>query len=197
MHLISALLFSISANIDAFVVGLSFGIKKQRIPLLTNLLISLITFLGTLLSLWIGLRAAAFIPPAASQIAGSTLLILLGLYYCFKYFFDKLHRKKKGSDSLRAQSESVLTGKEAAALGLTLTVNNAGMGIGASFAGIHFLLTSFLTLFFCGFLLITGNRIGTRFAPGFLARQADLMSGAIIVVLGVYELITAIPVLGG
>lgn len=192
MHLISALLFSISANIDAFVVGLSFGIKKQRISWLTNLLISLITFMGTLLSLWLGLRAAAFIPPAASQIAGSTLLILLGLYYCLKYLLEKLRKKNKDSDSLKAQSESVLTGREAAALGLTLTVNNAGMGIGASFAGIHFLLTSFLTLFFCGFFLITGNRFGSRFGSKFLARQADLWSGVIIVILGLYELITII-----
>ena len=194
MHLISALLFSISANIDAFVVGLSYGIRKQHIPGLTNLLISLITFVGTLLSLWVGLRAAAFIPPTAAQIAGSTLLILLGLYYCSKYLLERLHRKRrKGSDSLNAQSASILTWKEAAFLGLTLTVNNAGMGIGASFAGIHFLLTSLLTLFFCGFFLITGNRIGSRWAPGFLASQADLISGAIIVVLGAYELVTALP----
>ncbi len=192
MHLISALLFSISANIDAFVVGLSYGIKKQRIPWLTNLLISLITFIGTLFSLWIGLRAAAFIPPTASRVAGSTLLILLGLYYCFKYLLEWLHRKDKESDSISAQSESVLTGKEAALLGLTLTVNNAGMGIGASFAGINFLMTSFLTLFICGFFLITGNRIGSRWAPGSLARQADLISGIIIVVLGVYGLITGL-----
>lgn len=188
MHLISALLFSISANIDAFVVGLSYGIKKQRIPVLTNLLISLITFAGTLLSLWVGLRAAALIPVAVSQIAGSTLLILLGLYYCFKYHLERLCKKDKGADSLSAQAKSVLTGKEAAFLGLTLTVNNAGMGIGASFAGIHFLLTSFLTLFFCGFFLLTGNRIGSRWAPGALAHRADLLSGVIIIVLGVYEL---------
>lgn len=192
MHLISALLFSISANIDAFVVGLSYGIKKQRIPWLTNLLISLITFIGTLFSLWIGLRAATFIPPTASRVAGSTLLILLGLYYCFKYLLEWLHRKDKESDSISAQSESVLTGKEAALLGLTLTVNNAGMGIGASFAGINFLMTSFLTLFICGFFLITGNRIGRRWAPASLARQADLISGIIIVVLGIYELITGL-----
>lgn len=192
MHLISALLFSISANIDAFVVGLSYGIKKQRIPWLTNLLISLITFIGTLFSLWIGLRAATFIPPTASRVAGSTLLILLGLYYCFKYLLEWLHRKDKESDSISAQSESVLAGKEAALLGLTLTVNNAGMGIGASFAGINFLMTSFLTLFICGFFLITGNRIGSCWAPASLARQADLISGIIIVVLGIYELITGL-----
>lgn len=192
MLLISALLFSISANIDAFVVGLSYGIRKQRIPWLTNLLISLITFIGTLLSLWIGLRAAAFIPPTASRVAGSTLLILLGLYYCFKYLLGWLHREDKEFDSISARSESVLTGKEAAILGLTLTVNNAGMGIGASFAGISFLTTSFLTLFFCGLFLITGNRVGSRWATGSLARQADLISGIIIVVLGVYELITGL-----
>ncbi len=188
MHIISALLFGISANIDAFVVGFSYGVKRQGIPFLTNLIISLITFLGTLVSISLGTAASAFLPGGSTKIAGSLLLILLGLYYCIKFILEKVRAQGSDKAALSSQSKNRLSKKEAAALGLALTVNNAGMGIGASFAGIHFLLTSLLTLFFCGFFLFTGNRIGTRWAPGALGRVADLLSGCIIVILGVYEL---------
>ena len=63
------------------------------------------------------------------------------------------------------------------------------MGIGASFAGIHFLMTSFTTLVFSFLFLITGNRMGSRLAPGFLKAHADLLSGLIIAALGIYELL--------
>lgn len=189
MQLISALLFGISANMDAFVVGFSYGIKQQRIPFLTNMIISLITFLGTFLSIGIGLKAAAFLPGFAAQIAGSMLLIVLGLYYCFKYFYEKARQKNLGASAIDAPSKVTLSKKEAALLGLTLTANNAGMGIGASFAGTHFLLTSLVTLFFCAGFLITGNLLGRRWAPAFIKRYATLFSGLIIAILGIWELL--------
>ncbi len=190
---ISALLFGISANIDTFVLGFSYGIKKQRIPLMTNLIISLITFFGTLLSIGVGIQLAGFLSPELSKTAGSLLLILLGVYYCWKYLWEQLHSLKKGDSpsaiSLSMQSESCLSQKETFVLGITLTVNNAGMGIGASFAGIHFLLTSVTTFFLSALFLIAGNRLGGRFAPPFIQHFGDLLSGLIIIALGVYELL--------
>lgn len=189
---ISALLFGISANIDTFVLGFSYGIKKQHIPIATNLMISLITFFGTLLSIGIGIQLAGFLSSELSQVAGSLILILLGLYYCWKYLWARLQILRKGNSSgavsLSMQSESYLSQKETFALGIALTINNAGMGIGASFAGIHFLLTSVTTFFLSALFLIAGNRLGTRFAPAFIQCFGDLLSGLIIIALGFYEL---------
>ncbi|ORX22526.1 sporulation membrane protein YtaF, partial [Thermoanaerobacterium sp. PSU-2] len=55
MHVISSLLFSISANIDNFTVAIAYGIKKIRIGILSNLLIALVSGIGTFLSMFIGL----------------------------------------------------------------------------------------------------------------------------------------------
>lgn len=192
MHIISALLFGISANIDTFVLGFSYGIKKQHIPLITNLILSLITFAGTLLSIAAGRRLAAFLPAGAAELAGSLLLILLGCYYCGKYLFLLLCSRQKDGNvnaaSLSMESKALLSRRETFALGIALTLNNAGMGIGASFAGIHFLLTSVATFALSSVFLIAGNRLGTRFAPSFLQRFADLLSGLIIIALGIFEL---------
>lgn len=204
MPFISALLFGFSANIDTFVLGFSYGMKKQRISLTTNLILSFITFFGTLLSIGIGTAISSFVPQSTSQITGSLLLILLGLYYCSKYLIPRiLPPKEKGSihaASLQMESQSIqdvsipsvssLTRRETATLGLALTINNAGMGIGASFAGIHLTLTSIVTLVLSALFLSAGNRLGCRLVSSFIQRCADLFSGLIILMLGIYELVS-------
>ena len=50
MQLFPSLLFGISASLDALLVGISYGLRKVRIRLWQNLVISLVTLSGTCLS---------------------------------------------------------------------------------------------------------------------------------------------------
>lgn len=200
MPVISALLFGISANIDTFMLGFSYGIKKQHISLLTNFFLSTITLLGTLLSIVIGLHLSTLINPEIAQIAGSIFLILLGLYYCVKYLFTKHlgYPQQISSPAIAAASipsaaptdmPSTLSLSETILLGLTLTLNNAGMGIGASLAGTHVFLTLGITFFTSAFFLIAGNRLGTHFAAALSGPDTNLLSGLIIIILGLFFLV--------
>ena len=82
--LMASLLFGISASLDALLVGISFGLRGVRIRLWQNLTISLVTLLGTCLSVGLGHRLAALLPGSMGLYAGSLVLILLGLYYISK-----------------------------------------------------------------------------------------------------------------
>lgn len=183
MPIISALLFGISANIDTFMLGFSYGIKKQYISLLTNFFLSTITLLGTLFSIGIGLHLSTLINPGIAQMAGSIFLILLGLYYYAKYLL-------KNTSVAATSVPSALSPSEIIFLGLTLTLNNAGMGIGASLAGTHVFLTLGITFFTSAFFLIAGNRLGTHFAASLPWQDTDLLSGLIIIILGVFFLVS-------
>lgn len=240
MPIISALLFGISANIDTLMLGFSYGIKKQYISLLTNLFLSTITLLGTLFSIGIGLHLSTLITPAIARMTGSIFLILLGLYYCAKYFFKKrlAYPQQNFPHTLTATSissaptaltntaaipsaptaptntadippsptaptntadippssadtsiPSTLSPAETIFLGLTLTLNNAGMGIGASLAGTHIFLTLGITFFTSALFLIAGNRLGTHFAAAFPWPDADVLSGLSIIILGLFFLV--------
>jgi putative sporulation protein YtaF len=151
MHLISSLLFAISANIDSFIVGLSYGIKKSNISLLKSTIISLVTLIGTVTAILLGAEISRFLPASSSQAIGCALLIGLGLYYIIKSLYTYLSMKFKkvevkaseftsdSKDNSQAE-DSLLTIKEGLFLGLTLSINNIGMGIGAS-------ITSSLSLY--------------------------------------------------
>lgn len=195
MNILSALLFAVSADIDVFLIGLSYGIKKQRIPLPANLCISSITFAGTLIAILAGSSLAAFVPQRAAVIAGSALLILLGLYYCLKYLVTAYPKRRDCPKAVSDLSAAVrqealsMSRKDMLFLGLALAVNNAAMGIGASFGGIPILLTSSLTLLLAMLFLALGNGLGTRWAPACLQTCGDLCSGIIIIFLGFVSLV--------
>ena len=88
--LISSLLFGISASLDALLVGISYGIRQIRIRFWQNLIISLITLLGTCLSVGLGHKLIPFLPVSIQGCAGSLILILLGLYYIVKWVITSL-----------------------------------------------------------------------------------------------------------
>ena len=189
MHLISSILFGISANMDNFVIGISYGIKKTRISFLSNLIIGLITFLGTILSIGLGMKIADFIPSSVSQVIGSVILIALGGYYAVKSFWTKnMDSSASGNNSAEAKESTTLTIKESAVLGFALTINNIGLGIGASITGIPILSTSLITFFLSMLFLFIGNKIGSSWISRFLHRYAEPLSGLIIIALGIYEL---------
>ncbi|WP_334104448.1 manganese efflux pump [Muricomes intestini] len=199
MHLISSLLFAISANIDSFIVGLSYGIKKSNISLLKSTIISLVTLIGTVTAILLGAEISRFLPASSSQAIGCALLIGLGLYYIIKSLYTYLSMKFKkvevkaseftsdSKDNSQAE-DSLLTIKEGLFLGLTLSINNIGMGIGASITGLKLLPTALLSLIISVTFLYAGNVIGKTRVPPISDRTADVLSGLILVGLGIYEL---------
>jgi len=83
--LIASLLFGVSASLDSLLVGISYGIRGIRIRLWQNLFISLVTLLGTCLSVGLGQRLAPLLPGFIGRYAGSLVLIVLGIYYIAKW----------------------------------------------------------------------------------------------------------------
>ena len=80
MHLLSALLFAVSANIDCLAIGLSYGIQSVKIDARSNLIIAVISTVGTLLSMLLGEPLAALCSADTANRIGAVLLILIGLW---------------------------------------------------------------------------------------------------------------------
>ena len=200
MHIISSLLFAISANIDSFIVGMSYGIKKSNIDLLKSTVISLVTLTGTVIAILMGTQISQFLPASSTQAIGCALLIGLGLYYIIKSFFSYIREKIKkaevksnecgsGTQNNVPAKASLLTMKEGLFLGLALSINNFGMGIGASITGLKLLPTAVMSLVVSVIFLYAGNLIGKTKVPHISDQSADFISGLILAALGIYELL--------
>ena len=194
--LIASLLFGISASLDALLVGISFGLRRVRIRLWQNLAISLITLLGTCLSVGLGHRLTSFLPEAVSAYAGSLILILMGLYYIAKWgasFWKSCRAAPAGYPADYRERES----KEAAAslrlsevfgLSLTLSLNNLSAGLSASLAGLA-LVPAAIATFACSVLfLASGNRLGSCHGLQLAGCVAEPVSGILLIGLGLVQL---------
>lgn len=188
MHLISSILFGLSANVDSFVIGVSYGLKKVHITLAVNLVIGFITFLGTLLSISLGEKLLFFFPPAIAKYIGCGVLIFLGFYYLIIYLIKKEPSELKTAD-IFSETPTTLSWKEAISVSLALTLNNAGMGVGASISGIPLISTSLLSFLFSASFLFWGNKLGKSSLLLRLSKYAEPASGLLIILLGIYELL--------
>ena len=92
MQWISSLLFGVSSSLDAFLIGISLGLRHVRLKCSQNLFISLIALLGTCLSVGLGKFLSPILPAWIAAYLGSLALILLGFYYIVKWL-KKLFQK--------------------------------------------------------------------------------------------------------
>ena len=198
MQLLSVFLFSLSANADSFTVGLAYGMKDIKVDYRSNILIALITSIGTFISMGLGTLTKKFVSGEVLSVIGCLVLIILGILM----IINSLKNKKETNEEKELSYTDILVKphkadkdesgyidmKESVTLGLALSLNNFGLGIGASVSGINIYLTTILT-FVLSILCISGGVIfGKKCLSRNLRQYADLISGLIIVFLGLYEL---------
>lgn len=194
MQFIPSLLFGISSSLDALLVGISLGLRKVRIRLWQNLIISLITLLGTCLCVGLGGKLAALLPGPIALYAGSIVLILLGVYYIAKWALYELrrHKERNSPDEITQTSHTEkppsLHLTEVFLLSFTLSVNNMGMGLAASIAGLPLLSAAAATALCSILFLFVGNRLGKSRIFHFIENCSDPLSGVLLIGLGILQL---------
>ena len=198
--ILSAFLVSLSFNLDNIVIGIAYGIKKIKIGIPANLSIAVVTASGTFLSMAAGRYIADFLPAALANALGAIVMELFGLYFIVQSVLAlKKNRKSKelalkdvpGMLEYAEKSDLNHNGsisiKEAALVGLGLMVNNLGIGIAASITHISVLITTAATLLISFLTLSFGNYLGRRALGDLMGKYASLISGFILVLLGIFE----------
>lgn len=210
MQLIPSLLFGISASLDALLVGISYGLRKIRIRALQNLAISLVSLLGTCLSACLGSCLLQFLPPFFAGCTGSIILMLLGAYYITKWIFAVLIKCRTqimtetrtiaeiettgkaqapaGEELSAKKSRNSLSPWETFILSLTLSLNNIGIGLSASMAGLPLLPAAVMTFCCSALFLFCGNRLGQSRFLRLIGNAADPISGLLLIGLGIIQL---------
>ena len=117
MHVLSALLFAVSANIDCLAIGLSYGIQSVKIDARSNLIIAVISTAGTLISMLAGKPLAALCSADTANRIGAVLLMLIGCWILFQN-----HRtQQKSLKAYDRDASSRIDQKEAVVLAFALT----------------------------------------------------------------------------
>jgi len=195
MYIFSILLLAVSSNLDNLILGITYGIKKIHISMASNLIIALITFGGTWLSMLFGEKLAVYVPLAVSNTIGAGVVIIIGIYNLVKYLQGAKGGQTKGQWPMKKperydkNSNNQIEYQEAAALGAALSINNIALGIAASISGVNAMPTA-VAAFCCSIIFICmGNMLGSGLLSKTVGRFAEPIGALGIIALGICELL--------
>ncbi|RZT02309.1 MntP/YtaF family protein [Cuneatibacter caecimuris] len=182
-HLLASLIFALSSNADSLVAGMAYGIKKIRILWLSNLLVGLICFSGTLVSMIFGRSILLAVPEGFAGFLGGAIIIFIGAFGLIRLL---IHRN---GDEVEEESLPSLRIRETLLLGAALAVNNVGLGIGASMSGLPVISTAFCSLFASLVLLYLGNLLGRSRLASLVGKYAEPLADILMIGLGLFEIL--------
>lgn len=183
--IITAIILSLSTNLDNLAVGMTCGVKDFTIRLPANLLIALLSGTSTYASMQVGNWLDRFIPAYGAQWLGSGILVAIGLLSLLEVVQGK--ESEISSLSSWQLTPRMMSLREAGILGLVLTISNWGTGIGAGIAQLNLGLTCSCS-FFSSLLTIGGGaflgRLALQNLPG---KGLTGVAGLLLIGLGIYE----------
>jgi putative sporulation protein YtaF len=198
--ILSALLFSFSSNLDNLVVGIAYGIKKTKIGTIANLVIAVVTSIGTFLSMSVGAYISKFLPLSVANSLGALAIIILGLYFVILSIIKLVNNTKSKELALKDITDTVeyaensdidnsgdISMKEALLVASGLTFNNLGTGVAASITGVSIQFTVIATFVLSILIIILGESIGNHVLGKFFGKYAPLFSGILLIILGIIE----------
>lgn len=199
---LSALLYSLSSNLDNLVIGIAYGVKKIKIGLISNLIIATVTSIGTLISMSVRKFISGFLPTSLTNMLGAVIIMLLGLYFLIQSILKLIPKSYSNSLALKnvdeimdyaeksdSDNSGTLNIKEAFVVSLGLMLNNLGTGLAASITGVNVSITVICTFILSIALLMLGKSIGHNILGSICGKYAPLISGVLLIILGIFELI--------
>ncbi|MGE5701183.1 MAG: sporulation membrane protein YtaF [Clostridia bacterium] len=181
--MVSLILVSIAISLDGLGVGMTYGLRKMRIPLLSLLVIAACSFAVVYGVMLFGSTVTSWLSPAVSKQLGAGVLIAIGLLTLWRIWrgqeeeaakqvsdepigqfriFGLIIQILRDPEQADADHSGDIRGWEAVMLGMALSLDAFGAGISLSLLGYSALLVA-LSVAVCSVsLLALGIGIGQR-----------------------------------
>jgi putative sporulation protein YtaF len=199
-------MLAFAVSLDSFSTGLTYGLRKMGMPLRSIVVISFCSAGSLLAAMSIGGAAENFLSEGVADKIGGLILIALGAFVLLQFF-------RTGKDSavdeekilFNFEIESIglvinilkrpmaadfdksgtITGVEAIVLGLALSLDAFGAGIGAALLGYSPLLLALTVMIMSMVFLSAGLKIGKSCAHMGWVQKVSFLPGVLLIVIGV------------
>lgn len=221
LHIFSLLMLAIAVSIDGFGVGITYGMRRIKIPVHSVVIITACSAFVILVAMYIGGWLAYFLAPSVTHYIGGTILIGIGLWAMYNI------RRQQNSNAEAeeeptpvadgANPQSVLaieikslglviqilkrptkadidhsgtiSGVEAMFLGLALSLDAFGAGIGAALMGYTPWLTALLIGVASCVFILSGLKLGFVYANARWMKRMTYMPGILLILCGLFKLL--------
>lgn len=209
-HSISLLLLAVAVSLDSFSVGFTYGLRKVRIPLKSILIISGCSAAVLIFAMAVGQLIENFFSPKIAQNAGGYILILLGVWVLYQFFRPEKKKEPVTSESTIINFEikslglvinilrkpmsadfdksGTITGLEALLLGMALSLDAFGAGIGAAMLGYSPLYLAISVAVMSSLFVFVGMKLGSLFAHCEWVQKFSFLPGILLIIIGIWKL---------
>ncbi|MUK88985.1 sporulation membrane protein YtaF [Ornithinibacillus sp. L9] len=203
------LLLVIAVSLDGFGVGVSYGMRKIRVPMTALSIIMLCSGIVVLTSMLLGNMISSFISSDMANIIGGSILITLGLFSLINTIRSQIQKEDAVEASIEESTNKfhslktvlttpdqadldksgIISASEAFLLGTALALDAFGAGIGAAIIGYSAILTAILIALMSGIFVHYGIKIGVILSHNKRMRRMSFIPPALLIALGILNLI--------
>ncbi|MBU9714180.1 sporulation membrane protein YtaF [Evansella tamaricis] len=211
VEMFSLLLLAFAVSMDSFGVGLTYGLRKMKLPFLSLLFIACCSAISILLAMTIGELLLNYLSPELAESIGGIILIGIGLWAIYQ-----IYRPAKNDRKTKKERETIvnlelkklgivikvlrkpmvadldnsgtITGREAFLLGFALSLDAFGAGIGAALIGFPAWLMAVSVGLMCAIFLSFGMKSGYLFSDVKWVKSFSFIPGLLLILIGVWNL---------
>ena len=194
MQWLTILIIGIAANLDNLGISVSYGIKSQRIPLLSNILIALVSALFAFIAMTAGSLLSSYFPIIIANTIGGILIICLGIWCIVT---SPTLTKKQAIQDEKTRIPGLPTFnqvksigfKESFFLGLILAINCLTIGFSAGMTGVSSLSTSISIGIFSIISISLGVKLGNKVGNTPFGKYSNEIAGLLLISIGIIEIL--------
>jgi putative sporulation protein YtaF len=206
---ISLLLLAFAVSLDSFSVGLTYGLRKMKIPIKSISVIAVCSAAVLMAAMMIGHFLESFFSTGMAETLGGTVLIVLGGWVLYQFFREdktELLCHEKIILNLEIKSLGIvinilkkpmtadfdrsgtINGIEAVMLGLALSLDAFGAGIGAAFLGFSPGYLALTVACMSSLFVYAGMRMGSYFSESGWLQRFSFVPGILLIIIGLMKI---------
>jgi putative sporulation protein YtaF len=209
-QLFSLLILAFALSLDSFSVGFTYGLRRMIMPLKSVLIIATCSAVSLLTAVSIGHGLAKILSPKITASLGGIILIVLGVCVLYQFF-----RPEKEKEVLKQEKTIVnfeirslglavnilkkpmsadfdqsgtITGIEAFMLGLALSFDSFGAGIGAAMLGYSPVYLAISVAVMSSLFVKFGIKSGSFFHRYDWIQKFTFLPGVLLIIIGIFKL---------
>jgi len=204
---IPVILLAVAVSLDSLTIGVTYGMNFIAIPLVSKVVLSIVSGSSVLISMVLGWIFEQRISSGLATVLGGLIFVLLGLYQLWRSYRPSGSRIlvnwripvlgliiEVWQEPLRADSDQsqTISGEEAFILGGALALDAAAAGFGAAMLGLPIWSTTIAVMIGSYFFIALGLKAGVVLALTSLPRfKRDLrwLPGALVIAVGLLKII--------
>ncbi|OIJ12386.1 sporulation membrane protein YtaF [Anaerobacillus alkalilacustris] len=210
VEILSLLLLALAVSLDSFGVGLTYGLRKMKLPFKSLLFIASCSAISILIAMTIGNWIQKYLSASVAESIGGLILIIIGAWALYQIYRPAKRDEKNKDDHVILNFEikllgvvikilrkpmvadfdnsGTITGREAFMLGIALSLDAFGAGIGAALIGFSPIIMALSVAFMSALCVTFGMKSGYIFSDSKTIQKFSFVPGLLLIILGIWKL---------